>query len=376
MIAPDDMLFPCTELAASAPSRFDDADLERRRMLGDPLGDDALTEITNDPEPGGSTIDALRRAADRTDGASRHLLALAENPPEWVDPAGMEPAHKLALRHVVPGGVAMLAGSLVESYADWRGARVLARPGRLNGDATTRRVFETARFTGDVVMSQGAPVGSATWADAISLRILHARVRRAILRDPTWDTQAWGVPINQEDYALTLTLFSLVYRRSASALGVRMSDAERDANHLTWRWVGFLMGVHPDLLTRDRAEEQELYAAITRRQYAADPVAQELARDLLSAMSARPPFFLPRRALHASAWRTLGPDLASMMELEKPAFWAATVAAAAAPVSLISPVARALPGAAPVLEGTGRRLINASMRAALGTDATSYDDPH
>lgn len=376
MIAPDDMLFPCTALAAQAPSRFDDADLERRRALGDPLGDAALTEITGDPDPGGSTLDALRRAADRADGASRELLALAENPPAWADPARMEPAHKLALRHVVPGGVAMLAGSLVESYADWRGARVLARTGRLNGEATTRRVFETARFTGDVVMSQGAPVGSRTWADAIALRLLHARVRRAILRDPTWDTDAWGVPINQEDYALTLTLFSLVYRRSASALGVRMSEAERDANHLTWRWVGFLMGVHPDLLTADRAEEQELYAAITRRQYAADPVAQELARDLLSAMSSRPPFFLPRRALHASAWRTLGPDLAAMMELEKPALWSATVAAAAAPVSLVSPVARALPGAAPLLERAGRGLIQASMRAALGTDATSYDDPH
>ena len=53
----------------------------------------------------------------------------------------------------------------------------------------------------------------------INVRMVHAFVRRATLKRPDWDA-SWGHPVNQEDYASTLMLFSHVTLRSLGLLGV------------------------------------------------------------------------------------------------------------------------------------------------------------
>ena len=233
----------------------------------------------------------------------------------------MERGHRRSFEHAVLGGLSLLAASLIESFASARAAKVLTRSGRLRR-MPERRLFETARFTFDIAASGGAPPGSAAHENVLEIRLLHAFIRQRLLADGTFDVAAWGHPINQEDYASTLLMFSHVYVRGLGQLGVALDQAEREAVHHTWRWIGHVMGIDHELLTASVEDEQRLYAATTRRQFAPDEDSRALAHGLLGAMAGRPPFFLSRTALHVLARRLVGNALGDAFQLERSGPWA------------------------------------------------------
>ena len=353
---PDLAFARCRSIAPRSPH------LDAFRDVGDPLADEAFAEIRS------IRLQDLRAHAARTDGAARALLEHVETVPEWVDFDCMQPSADFAFRNVVGGGLALLCGSLVESFAGAKGAKVLVRSGQLQTD-TRRRLFETAHFVTTIAACAGPRPGTEAWDQTVRVRLLHAGVRADILRGD-WN-DAWGHPVNQEDNAGTLFMFGRVYRRALKRIGVRMSSAESDGGHHIWRYTGYLLGVDPELLTRNRHEEAELYATISARQCHPDSDSVALTHALLDATAGQSPFFIPRGALHALSRRMIGDELGDALQLDRSRRWQAAIATAN-PINLVRVAAHSVSGG--IVEAAGRQLASGIVRYELGKKPPSFAD--
>ena len=104
-----------------------------------------------------------------------------------------------------------------------------------NGDATTRTAPAAA-------IRPGGP----GWAAALRVRHLHARVRRSILQSKTldWDTEEFGIPINQEDMSATVLAFSVNVLIGIEFIGGRALSEDDQKDYLAlWRYLSWLLGV-------------------------------------------------------------------------------------------------------------------------------------
>jgi hypothetical protein len=127
------------------------------------------------------------------------------------------------------------------------------------------------------------------------VRLMHAAIRHYILHDPRWRERwdpEWGLPINQEDMAGTLMTFSSTVIDGMPGFGIRMTPDERESYLHTWKVVGHILGVRPDLLPVDTADARDLIQTIFRRQWAKSEAGLELTHTLLDLMQARTPRLL------------------------------------------------------------------------------------
>jgi hypothetical protein len=201
--------------------------------------------------------------------------------------------------------------SLPAAYAANAGVQVLAQTGFLESHPT-RRLVETAQMVVDVMRPGGLDADGAGVRAARKVRLMHAAIRRLILAraEPRWDSEALGVPINQEDLAGTLATFAWLPLDGLHRMGVRIPPEDRDAYVRAWGLVGRLVGLREDLIPEDAAEAAALSARIQERQVhpaIPNPDGRDLTRALLEMMEAR----VPVRALR------FGPG--SLMRLFLPA---------------------------------------------------------
>lgn len=94
---------------------------------------------------------------------------------------------------------------------------------------------------------------------ALQVRLLHAKVRRSILKQgrnrqqqkrqshrplEQWDVKEYGVPINQEDMAATLLAFSINVIMGIEFVAGRPLSRENERDYLAlWRYIGWLLGI-------------------------------------------------------------------------------------------------------------------------------------
>jgi hypothetical protein len=237
-----------------------DAEWEALRQRTDQVGMAAFAAIS--PSEGeGTRVSRLHflHEIDRLDGEvlvplpadlPAEVCALFQDTavPEWLRQYGnseeiQQQACTVFYDEVVGFVIALLCKSLPEWYAGARGAKVLAYTGALGEpnydhpqvqDTLVRRVVETAVFLRNMHrhdMWKGPdPVAVRT---VHKVRLFHCGVRTMIERRSAsgqheWDTNYWGVPINQADMLATNVAFSLQAIRGARKLGANVSpEAER-----------------------------------------------------------------------------------------------------------------------------------------------------
>jgi hypothetical protein len=177
----------------------------------------------------------------------RALFAELDTVPAWVDDETLDRGGALLMRVGVLGGIVLGTKSLVLGYASPGGNKPLVFSGRLVQQAS-RRLNETSRF----VQAVCRPGGMRRFADGfqitVKVRIMHAQVRRMLLKSGKWQTHHWGVPINQHDMAGTTLLFSASVIDGLRAFGVKMKREEVESFMQLWRYVGRIIGVDPDIL--------------------------------------------------------------------------------------------------------------------------------
>ncbi len=251
----------------------------------DPLADAAVDAI--DSLPAGAGWRFVEEAASRgiehvpgAPGAVRALFEQIESIPVWVDWKTIDHGGDLLLRSGILGGIVLGAKSLVHGYASPGGNKPLVMTGRLEQQAS-RRVNETARFVQAVCRARGMRPGADGWRIAISVRLIHAKVRKMVLASGRWQKDQWGAPINQHDMAGTSLLFSLSVVLGLRSLGVRIPEEEAERYMQLWRLVGHVLGVHPELNPASTYDAVGLATMISALQGPPDEDSRSLTRALL-----------------------------------------------------------------------------------------------
>jgi hypothetical protein len=96
-----------------------------------------------------------------------------------------------------------------------------------------------------------------------------------------WDQEKLGVPVNQEDLAYTLLTFGLVIPRSMERWGLPLSCEQKEAFLHLWKVIGYIMGLHPELLTDNWTDAEALFESIQKRQAGASPEGAVLTEALM-----------------------------------------------------------------------------------------------
>ena len=219
---------------------------------------------------------------------------LAERPPlpRWADADLMRAGEDFFNRWGLYVPLVLVCSSLPECYAAKKGVQVLQLTARLATDPK-RRIVETAQMVLDVMAPGGLQPGARGYQTVRRVRLMHAGVRCLIQNDPRiargdaaasggarWDPD-WGVPINQEDLAGTLTTFSWSVLVGLAALGVPVSDDEQDAFIHTWNVVGAMLGLREELLPKDADDAAALSSRIRERQWEESEEGREMTQALL-----------------------------------------------------------------------------------------------
>ncbi len=385
--------------SAGLPLRVHNAERARTRFGGrfdalvaalgrsDVAADRAIDELHRAGEGGGTgAVNALvGRAIAGERGpaipvALRSLVEESGRVPGWVDRARIARASALFRRAGPLGGLVLAFRSLVGGYVAPAGNKPLVLSGRLREQAP-RRLAETSRFVTAVTSVEGLRPGGEGLAITIHVRLMHAQIRRLLLRDERWDHRRWGLPINQHDMLATILLFSSVFIEGLRIMGMPVSAAEgEDYLHL-WRYVGVIIGVEPELLPRSFAEAVADAELIQETSGAPDDDSRALAHAL---------FAIPREAattplehhlatariavMQALCRRLLGDRLADGLDI------------AATPLDRIVPLTapmiwgvHGLRRLSPWLEGQAQRLSAAywemSSTAGLGGRRATYPLP-
>jgi hypothetical protein len=299
------------------------------RQRCDPLADEALAAITHAARPGTPLLERVREAAALGVPQARAFIEGCASLGDLERDTRLGPGRTLALRHAPLTFLILVTGSLVESFASWRGAQVLSATGRLERD-TYPRIIETAELLVELLQPGSLHPGGRAHEKILRVRLLHAAVRRFV-RERGFDEATLGAPVNQLDMVHTQLMFSHALLRGLDQLGASMRPDEEEAFASLWRAVGLLMGVDPELCPDSRAQERALYDAIIPLQYAPHPASVALASATLASLVGRAPYFLPAASIAAVSRRVLGEALADSFSLpEHPAHSRAVAMFAAA----------------------------------------------
>ncbi|MFT3764152.1 MAG: oxygenase MpaB family protein [Minicystis sp.] len=280
------------------PTRFTNLDAARARFGDrvdrlapyfsrlDPAADAVVESFAALPPGRGFAL--LDRALSRgIDGvpeappALRALFAEIDHVPPWVDWDALDRGGELLMRAGPFGGMVLGAMSIVLGYASPAGNKPLVLSGRLKEQAA-RRLNETSRFVQAVCRPGGMRRGADGFHITVKVRLMHAEVRRMILRSGRWDEARWGAPINQHDMSATTLLFSLVVLEGLRKLGLQIERDEAEAYVQLWRYVGRVIGCDPELTPASELQSWQLAELIRETQGAPDDDARSLTAALFN----------------------------------------------------------------------------------------------
>lgn len=347
----------------------------------DPLADAVVDALADAPR--GHGVHPIDRAFDdprdpSLPGPLRELVAAARTPPPWVDWDRIAAAGRLFTRSGVLGGLTLALRSLLAGYLAPAGNKPLAISGRLRQQAP-RRLAETGRFVTAVCAQGGLRPGAEGVRITLKVRLMHAQVRRLLLRSDRWDLARWSLPINQHDMLATILLFSVIFTDGLRILGLDLDDADGDTYVHLWRYVGVLIGVEPDLLPWSEAEARRDTELIALTQGPPDDDSRALVDALLKYLAEVSPVLVgdPKRRLALAsslARRLLGDPAADRIGLPR------------SPLDLALPLlthaihgldraAHRLPPLAAARLHLGRRYWHDAVEAALGGRPATFGLP-
>jgi ER-bound oxygenase mpaB/B'/Rubber oxygenase, catalytic domain len=245
----------------------------------DPLADAALEAIHALGRHGAELFEqALSAGIDTVEDAPPELQALfadLASPPFEVDHERIDRGARALGRCGFLYSVATKQ-ALYWGYSSGAAVKPLAWTGEMcEPDAALRRLTETASWALAVVRPGQLHRDAPAWHGTVRVRLVHARVRRALRASDRWDDRAWGAPINQADQAMTVLEFCHLPLRMLRLLGVRFDEDELDGVRALWRYVGHLIGVPASINPAGEAESSRLFELIelTRDPPDADSIA-------------------------------------------------------------------------------------------------------
>lgn len=225
---------------------------------------------------------AIHEGIDRVSEAPAELRALfaqLERVPLWVDARLLDVGCRAFRRTGPLIGIVLSGFSLMGGYRSSAVAKTLMRTGKLHQMAM-QRLVDTGRFVVAVTEVGGMQRGKAGYEATVHTRMIHAMIRNKLKRAADWNTDAWGLPINQADMLGTNLLFSLGFLIGARELGIVFSEQEAQGVIHLWRYIGYLLGIDESLLPATEHEASRIMYMVGASQPPPDADSIALARAL------------------------------------------------------------------------------------------------
>jgi hypothetical protein len=311
-------------------NKWNDGLLDQMRMLGDPDADMIVKDLvaSGKLESANYLMKTLvRYDMPPPDGLPQELIT-------YLDTAGrvsaedfktLKSGQRLFNRYGHLILLILVCGSLPTTYAARKGVKVLKGTGRLLINPN-RRLWETAQMVVNIMGPGGlSPTGKGV-RTAQKVRLMHAAIRHLLLTEsnPAWNVEELGVPVNQEDLAGTLLVFSYFVLEGLKEFGVWIDPKERWGYFRTWQIVGRIMGVVPELIPADLDEAAELNSLICQRQFGTSQEGRDMLLALLFLLRENTP--QPIIWAPAATMRYLvPPDAANMIGIPRDPFGCFTV---------------------------------------------------
>ena len=354
----------------------------RFTQMGDPLADDLVAAFRRMPAGVGRAQfeTAVEQGIGAVENPIPELVAFfdqADNRPYWVDQKKLDYAVRVSARvGLFPSLTALSMFSLMGGYLASRADKTLVATGDLEAMAP-RRLAETLNWVVDVTAPGALERHAPGFTSTLRVRMMHAMVRAGMTRRPDWDFEDWDYPVNQSTMAGTLMLFSLGNVLGSQALGVQFSRKDKDALYHFWRYVGFLLGLDPELLPADEADTWRLLWLQADYEFRPDEDSLRLGQALKSALgplaignSPHPAAALGRtlatEILCAYSRLILGSANADALELPDNKMAQLAVAGLAATNFAARLPMRIVPGLDRVAETVGRYTIERFAKQTMG----------
>ena len=209
--------------------------------------------------------------------------------------------------------------SLPYCYANAKGAKVLNASQRI-GNQTKKRLYETAQYLFDVTRANAFEREGKGFISIQKVRLMHATIRFYLCQSGRWDAENLGIPINQEDLAMTHLSFSFVVLQGLRKIGVSISKEEAHAYLHLWKVISYLMGVDEVLLTDNELDSYKLDKVIQKRQFTKSVEGIGLTHSLLifleeSLQEAQNPLLTIKGFVPSYARFVLGEQLSDLLEV-------------------------------------------------------------
>lgn len=219
--------------------------------VGDPLADQLIKDFADHGPEERSTINRAIATGDsrivHNFPAARALLDACQT----RSPANGAAMQRGCEAYLSIGSTWILLslgpGSLTHTYSAPSIAKVLAQTGNLIKMAE-RRLVETAVWNGLVVRPGGLEPGMPGYVHTLQVRLLHARVRYAIMQAGSWDGRT--IPINQIELVRTWLDFTFVPFKALQSFGIGFNDDEIIDLYQLWHRIAQLLGIDPELYAR------------------------------------------------------------------------------------------------------------------------------
>lgn len=218
--------------------------------------------------------------------ALEEFFAAVEATPDWVDHDLIAEGGRIARRLGRNAADVLLQLSLIGGYRFGGPTDLLVATGGLTGDMTRRRIAETQKWSVAIMQPGALHPYAEGWRLTVHVRAMHALVNHTFAQ--TWDTERWGLPINQTDQAATLGLFDGVLLLGSRALGVPITRDDSHAVMHLWKYVGWLMGVDDQWLVDTERDRHRLNYHIVRAQADISEAGPELAQSIIETVGALP----------------------------------------------------------------------------------------
>ncbi|KAL5114105.1 hypothetical protein ACEQ8H_008037 [Pleosporales sp. CAS-2024a] len=243
--------------------------------------------------------------------------------PEWVDWEQIARGQDVFYRYGGPALTGLTFQSLLGGMGAARVVETLARTGGFSTKVARRRLFETTQHVLQCTRTlQGIQPGGEGFASSIRVRLLHAAVRKRIVklaqqRPSYYNVEAWGIPINDLDQIATIGTFSasLIWM-SFPRQGIFLSSREMDDYLALWRYIAYLLGT-PDECFTTRNKHRAAMETLFYTEVHPSEMSRTMANNIIYSLKEEPPTYVSADMLIASARWLNGNALSDRLGLRK-----------------------------------------------------------
>jgi hypothetical protein len=312
-------------------TRWEPSLLDTLRHTGDPEADAAAAAYfaEADASHAGFFHQAVARESIARHPALEAWLSAPAPLPPWADEERLASGASFFALWGLQIGLGLFCCALPMGYAAGPSAHVLDLTARLETDAQ-RRVFETAQMVLDVTSPGALQPGGQGHATVRRVRLMHAGIRQLVQHDPRvavtctptpgspyWCPD-WGVPVSQEHLLGALIAFGVSMVEALDHLGIEYDEGDAEDYLHLWSVVGYLLGIHADLLPLDRASAATLEGVLRGRNLEGTDGGRRLTGALLELLQGLGPSVVLRGLPAAMMRRLCGTEVADALAVPRP----------------------------------------------------------